>query len=32
MRSIMDRVEFYRDDYGMLVRMTKFLAPPATWA
>jgi anti-sigma regulatory factor (Ser/Thr protein kinase)/anti-anti-sigma regulatory factor len=26
-RESMDRVEFYRDDRGMLVRMTKFLAP-----
>lgn len=25
MRRLMDRVEFYRDDRGMLVRMTKFI-------
>jgi anti-sigma regulatory factor (Ser/Thr protein kinase)/anti-anti-sigma regulatory factor len=33
MRRSMDRVEFYRNDRGMLVRLTKFLAPQqADWA
>jgi serine/threonine-protein kinase RsbW len=27
MKQSMDRVEFYRDDQGMLVRLTKFLQP-----
>jgi anti-sigma regulatory factor (Ser/Thr protein kinase) len=33
MRQSMDRVEFYRDDRGMLVRMTKYLGGDgAKWA
>jgi anti-sigma regulatory factor (Ser/Thr protein kinase) len=33
MRQSVDRLEFYRDDRGMLVRMTKFLAEGhADWA
>jgi anti-sigma regulatory factor (Ser/Thr protein kinase)/anti-anti-sigma regulatory factor len=31
-RQSMDRVEFFQDEQGMLVRMTKFLNPPAEWA
>ena len=33
MRQAMDRVEFYRDEHGMLVRMTKYLSTgSAGWA
>jgi len=31
-RQSMDRVEFFRDSQGMLVRMTKFVEPSGRWA
>jgi anti-sigma regulatory factor (Ser/Thr protein kinase)/anti-anti-sigma regulatory factor len=30
--ATMDRVEYYRDEYGMVVRMTKFLTAPSGWS